>query len=221
MALPISLAHLDQLRRKLLRDRDAGVRVGRLVQKGAHYVLELAAAPLYLRAVDEVGEGVRTFGRPRIENLGRMVIGAGTLLRSVNVPVELATGDGAELVIGRDVRLNYGVSIGVVRQIQLGDRVRVGPYAMIIDSEFHDLYDRDKRARPRPVIIEDDVWIGAKASVLPGVTIGRGSVVGTAAVVTRDVPPFTVVAGVPAREVKRLDPARFVDRSRQAEPRPA
>ena len=64
--------------------------------------------------------------------------------------------------------------------------------AMIIDSEFHDLYDREKRAKPRPVVIEDDVWIGAKASVLPGVHIGRGSVVGTAAVVTADVPPFTV-----------------------------
>lgn len=214
MALPTTFAHLGRLHRKLARDREAGLTLARIAQKSARYAFELASAPVYLRAVDEVGQGVRTLGRPRIENFGRMVIGDGTLLRSVNVPVELATGDGAELVIGRDVRLNYGVSIGVMRQVQLGDRVRVGPYAMIIDSEFHDLYDREKRATPRPVVIEDDVWIGAKASVLPGVHIGRGSVVGTAAVVTSDVPPFTVVAGVPAREVKRLDPARFVDRSR-------
>lgn len=214
MALSTTLSHLHRLRQKLERDRAAGLGLPRVAQKSARYALELLLAPVYLRAVDELGTGVRTLGRPRIENLGRMVIGAGTLLRSVNVPVELATGDGAELVIGREVRLNYGVSIGVMRQVVLGDRVRVGPYAMIIDSEFHDLYDRDKRATPRPVIIEDDVWIGAKASVLPGVRIGKGSVVGTGAVVTSEVPPFTVVAGVPAREVKRLDRARFVDRSK-------
>lgn len=206
-------AHLEKLKRKLDRDREAGLSVARIAHKSARYAVELLAAPVYLRDVDRVGHGVRCLGRPRIENFGRMEIDDGTLLRSVNVPVELATGDGAELLIGKDVRLNYGVSIGVVQSVQLGDRVRVGPYVMIIDSEFHDLYDRDKRATPRPVVIEDDVWIGAKASVLPGVHIGRGSVVGTAAVVTADVPPFTIVAGVPAREVKKLDPARFVTRA--------
>jgi acetyltransferase-like isoleucine patch superfamily enzyme len=60
------------------------------------------------------------------------------------------------------------------------------------------------------VVIEDDVWIGAKASILPGVRIGRGAIVGTGAVVNKDVPPFTVVAGVPAKIVKELDPAKFV-----------
>lgn len=214
MGLTTTFTHLGRLRRKLERDREAGLSLGRVAHKSARYAVELLSAPLFLHAVDELGPGVRTLGRPRVENFGRMAIGAGTLLRSVNVPVELATGDGAELVIGREVRLNYGVSIGVVRQVLIGDRVRVGPYVMIIDSEFHDLYDREKRATPRPVVIEDDVWIGAKASVLPGVTIGKGSVVGTAAVVTSDVPPFTIVAGVPAREVKRLDPARFVNHAR-------
>ncbi len=208
------LSHLERLKSKLDRDRHAGLSLGRIAQKSVRYAAELMAAPVYLRDVDKVGQGVRTLGRPRIENFGRMEIGDGTLLRSVNVPVELAAADGAELLIGRDVRLNYGVSIGVVRSVRIGDRVRVGPYVMIIDSEFHDLYDRDKRALPRPVVIDDDVWIGAKASVLPGVRIGKGSVVGTAAVVTSDVPAFTIVAGVPAREVKKLDPARFVDRSR-------
>lgn len=206
-------AHLDKLKQKLDRDRQAGLSVVRIAHKSARYAVEMLAAPVYLRDVDKVGQGVRCLGRPRIENFGRMEIGDGTLLRSVNVPVELATGDGAELFIGKDVRLNYGVSIGVVQSVRLGDRVRVGPYVMIIDSEFHDLYDRDKRATPRPIVIEDDVWIGAKASVLPGVHIGRGSVVGTAAVVTADVPAFTIVAGVPAREVKKLDPARFVTRA--------
>jgi acetyltransferase-like isoleucine patch superfamily enzyme len=62
----------------------------------------------------------------------------------------------------------------------------------------------------RSVLIEEDVWLGAKASVLPGVRIGRGAVVGTGAVVTRDVPPLTVVTGVPARAVRTLDRDLFV-----------
>jgi acetyltransferase-like isoleucine patch superfamily enzyme len=60
------------------------------------------------------------------------------------------------------------------------------------------------------VVIEDAVWITAKATILPGVHIGRGSVVGTSAVVVHDVPPFTVVAGIPARPVRELDPSRFI-----------
>ena len=55
-----------------------------------------------------------------------------------------------------------------------------------------------------PIAIEDDAWLGAGVIVLPNVTIGRGAVVGAGAVVTRDVPSFTVVAGVPARPIKRL-----------------
>ena len=58
----------------------------------------------------------------------------------------------------------------------------------------------------QPIVIADDVWIGAGAIVLPGVTIGRHSVVAAGAVVTRDVPPGTVVAGVPAKVVKHLNP---------------
>jgi acetyltransferase-like isoleucine patch superfamily enzyme len=55
-----------------------------------------------------------------------------------------------------------------------------------------------------PVVIEDDVWLGTNAVVLPGVTVGRGSIVGAGAVVTADVPPFSVVAGVPARVIRTL-----------------
>ena len=58
----------------------------------------------------------------------------------------------------------------------------------------------------RPIVIQDDAWLGAGVIVLPSVTIGRGAVVGAGAVVTRDVSSFTVVAGVPARPVKRLVP---------------
>jgi acetyltransferase-like isoleucine patch superfamily enzyme len=56
-----------------------------------------------------------------------------------------------------------------------------------------------------PIVIEDDAWIGAGAIILPNVTIGQGAVVGAGAVVTKDVPPYTIVVGVPARPIKRID----------------
>jgi acetyltransferase-like isoleucine patch superfamily enzyme len=193
---------------KVRRDRRLGVRV--IVGRGVRYLLELATAHVRLRRVDEVGPHARTLGRPRIHNLGRMEIGGHALLRSVNVPVELATGPEGELRIGDGVRLNYGTSIAAERAVSIGDRVRIGPYVMIVDTDFHDVYHRSLRPLPAPVVIEDDVWIGAKASVLKGVRIGRGAIVGVGAVVTRDVRPFEIVAGVPARTVGSLDPARFV-----------
>ncbi len=60
----------------------------------------------------------------------------------------------------------------------------------------------------KPIVIEDDVWIGARATILGGVTIGRGAIVAAGAVVTKSVPPFTIVAGVPAKPLKiRFDEA--------------
>lgn len=196
--------------KKVTRDLNRGRSIAQIVSQSARYARELASARVYLASVDQVGGGVRTLEKPRIDNQGFISIGAHTLLRSVNVPVELATSPGARLIIGADCSINYGVSIGCTMSIQLGDRCRVGPYVMIVDTAFHELLDRSKAPPSEAVVLGDDVWVGAKASIMPGVTIGRGAVVGTGAVVTRDVPPFAVVAGVPAKIVKQLDAAQFV-----------
>lgn len=192
---------------KVRRDRSLGWR--RLAKRGFRYAWEMATARLRLRTVDALGVHPRTFGRPRIVNDGRIEIGGHALLRSVPVPVELVAGPGATLRLGDGVRLNYGTSIHADRAVTIGDRVRIGPYAMIVDTDFHDACDRERRPAAAAVVIEDDAWIGAKASVLKGVRIGRAAIVGVGAVVTDDVPPYTIVGGVPARRIGTVDARRF------------
>lgn len=113
---------------------------------------------------------------------------------------------GAELVIGDDVGMS-GAILYAWKKISIGDRVLIGADAAIYDSDFHPL-DPVKRSQfdlesigKAPVVIESDVWIGARAIVLKGVTVGRGSVVGAGAIVTADVPPGSIVAGIPAKVV--------------------
>lgn len=195
--------------RKLSRDRDK-LSLSNLAHKSVRYIRELALARVYLRHATEVQSGVRTLGMPRIENLGALHIGKNTLLRSINVPVELAVGPGATLRIGAQCSINYGVSIGCTGSVSIGERCRLGPYVMVVDSQFHHPLRRNERPAAQPVVIDSDVWIGAKASIMPGVHIGRGAIVGTGAVVTRDVPAFAIVAGIPAKIIKTLDPQQFV-----------
>jgi acetyltransferase-like isoleucine patch superfamily enzyme len=189
--------------------RDAADPLTVRVRRALRYAWELATARVHLRGATRVGPQPRTMGRPRIDNQGTLTLGAQVLLRSVNVPVELAVAPGALLRIGNGCRLNYGVSIAAMARVEIGDHVRLGPYVTVADTDFHDLHRRGTRPMPRPVVIEDHVWIGGKASVMRGVRIGRGAVVGQGAVVTRDVPPWAIVAGVPARIVGQVDATRF------------
>lgn len=194
----------------LRRDTKKGLSPRALLRRAARYSYEIGGAQLWLRDVNELGRGVRCYHQPRVVNDGTMRIGRNTLLRSILVPVELTCADGALLEIGEDCFINYGVSIGCTKHVSIGDRCRIGPYTMIIDTPFHDVYDRLKRPEGLSTIIETDVWIGAKVSIMPGVTIGHGSVVGTGAVVTKDVPAYSVVGGVPAKVIDKLDPDKFV-----------
>ena len=98
-------------------------------------------------------------------------------------------------------------------QVQIGERVSVGPHVTIVcDSRPNNSpmlcslpAVKERLIRNAAVIIEDDVWIGAGVVVLPGVRVGRGSIIGAGAVVTADVPAYNVVAGVPARTLRVLD----------------
>lgn len=84
--------------------------------------------------------------------------------------------------------------------ITIGDNVSISSQVCILTAD-HDMASPTNEGRERPVHIEDYVFIGTRAMILPGVTLGRGAVVGAGAVVTRDVPPYTIVAGIPAKKI--------------------
>lgn len=192
---------------KWQRERDASLSLR--VSKAASYSYDLARARLYLRNASSVASDVRVMGRPIVNNDGTLIIGDRTIFRSIVAPVELAVVAGAEMTIGAESHINSGTSICAFRLVTIGQRVEVAPYVSIYDTNFHQVYNRSAMPDPKPVVIEDDVWLCAKCTVLPGVTIGRGAIVQPHALVMEDVEPFTIVSGIPARVVKRLDPSRF------------
>jgi acetyltransferase-like isoleucine patch superfamily enzyme len=190
-------------------DRDANAPLSSRLRKAQRYASGSANAKRVLRSVDLVGVSPRVNGSVRIDNEGTMELGDDVVLRGVPSPLELVTGPHGVLRIGHGVFINSGSSICAHGSITIGDRTLIGPDVMIIDTSFHEVYARHREPAPRPIVLEDDVWIGAKVSILPGVRIGRGSIVAANSLVNEDVAPFTIVRGVPAVHVGTLDPKKF------------
>ncbi|MCA1985193.1 MAG: acyltransferase [Desulfovibrio sp.] len=171
----------------------------------------------------QCGPGSRIHPEGRIANIAggaeRIRMGAHTHLRG-----ELLTfGHGGDIELGDYCYVGEGTRIWSALSIRIGHRVLISHAVNIFDCDTHPIDDPAARHRqfkeiittghPRhlqlneqPVIIEDDALICCQVVILPGVTIGRGAVVGAGSVVTRDVPPMTLVAGNPARIIRPLNP---------------
>lgn len=163
---------------------------------------------------------VECLGLPIIE-LSRdsnVMLGAGVTLCSdskhtalgISHPVILRTLlPGAIISIGDETGLS-GTTICAAKSVRIGKRCLIGADVVIVDTDFHPVAIEGRRhkgpsdATSRPVEIEDDVFIGARAMILKGVRIGAGSVVGAGSIVTSDVPSMVVVAGNPARFIGNI-----------------
>ena len=120
------------------------------------------------------------------------------------------------IIIKDNVAINDSVHIGATNYVEIGNNVLMASKIYISDHN-HGIYTGDDQSNPlippnqrivnndKKVIIEDDVWIGEMVSILPGVTIGKGSIIGAGSVVTRDIPKYSIVVGNPARVIKSYD----------------
>ncbi|MBG9785411.1 hypothetical protein ABD70_14550 [Alkalihalobacillus lehensis] len=153
----------------------------------------------------------------RLKKNSNITIGENVLLNSVNRDyhinmsnsIKLYTGqEGAEIKIGNNTRI-HGSCIHAYEKIHIGNNCLIAANSQIIDCNRHGLHFEDPIRRleriteSKPVIIEDYVWIGMNSVILPGVTIGEGGAVAAGSVVTKDVPPYTLVGGNPAIIIKR------------------
>lgn len=102
--------------------------------------------------------------------------------------------------IGQGTVIGYRSFLDGRAPLIIGDHVDVASEAMIYNSE-HDIHSEDMRSTEEPVVIEDYVFIGPRAIILPGVKVGKGAIIGAGAVVTKDVAPKTIAAGIPAKEI--------------------
>lgn len=124
---------------------------------------------------------------------------------------------GKEVNIEKGARFGTRVSLGDYSGIGINaliaDEVTIGKYVMmgpdcIIYTDFHEISKTDVpmmfqgKTLKKPVVIGDDVWIGSRVTIMPGVKVGNGAVIGASAVVTKDVPDYAIVAGVPAKVIK-------------------
>lgn len=169
----------------------------------------------YANRCQNVGKEFEVKGIMRLRNAGSVQIGNHCLIDSSWIrPVQLDVGQDATLRIGSQVYFNEGVNITCNISVTIGDRCLCGPEVVILDDDGHPVDwqhrheywpDGPETRLGSPVSIKENVWIGSRALILKGVTVGAGSVIAAGAVVTHPVPPRTLVAGVPAKVVRTLE----------------
>jgi lipopolysaccharide O-acetyltransferase len=141
-------------------------------------------------------------------NMGKnLTTGVGCRLDAFSLKNEIV------LTFGDNVQINDYVHIGSIQSVIIGNNVLIASKVFITDHN-HGKYSGERvdspTSRPverklysKPVIIEDNVWIGEFVSILPGTTIGKGSIIGTMSVVTKSIPSYCIAVGSPAKVIKR------------------
>lgn len=135
-----------------------------------------------------------------MKNKGEIIVESG----SFEAGVRLEVYQGATLFIGKGTYFNRNVHVVVAQSVSIGRGVKIGWDVVIMDTDLHG--QSGHPARTKPVVIDDDVWIGCRALILKGVHIGKGAIVAAGAVVTKDVPPLAVVASPGARVIFSVPP---------------
>ena len=197
-ALPVGAIPVGRAVRRALGDPFGSARIA----------FATARARFALRGCREVGYGPRLFGRCRVSGGSGIHVGERLLMIAGTAPCELDTHEGGRLEIGHRVFINYGSSISAHTFVRIGDDCKIGQHAIILDCDYHDMDDPlhyGGHGPSLPVVLEQGVWLGARVTVLKGVTIGRSSVIAAGSVVTRDIPPGVLAGGMPAKVLRKLE----------------
>lgn len=147
---------------------------------------------------------------PILTNKGNFRIGNNFKMTNDQLKSQITCSDDAELIIGDDVFINQGSNIYAAKSVNIGNNVLIADSVVIHDTNFHSVLDDDEIVKP--VKIDNSVWIGFRSIILPGVTIGKNSVIGAGSVVTRSVPSNHLAAGSPAKIIKKLNSSDFSER---------
>jgi maltose O-acetyltransferase len=173
-------------------------------------LLQWLNALWHFRHRSRIGTYTRLVGRAHVVVCrdAEVVIGAHVLVISTFARSVFVAFPGGRIEVGDRTFLNYGLDVAATKLLRIGSDCLIGTHVTMMDNHFHGISARHEMPSAQPIVIEDGVWIGNRAVVLPGVTIGAGAIVGAGSVVTRDVPAGVVVAGNPARTIRQLDEVR-------------
>lgn len=169
--------------------------------------------PLFKAYCTKFGRGLRTGVYIHwVTGSGRLIIGEDVLVDGkCSFMFAVRYAETPTLSIGNHTIISHGCGLTIGRQVSIGNHCLIASGVQIFDAPGHPtdpvLRQMGKPANPedvRPVHIEDNVWVGSNSIIFPGVTIGEGSVVAIGSLVMNDVPPYTMVAGNPARVIRRL-----------------
>jgi acetyltransferase-like isoleucine patch superfamily enzyme len=138
-----------------------------------------------------------------IKKFGRIEIGHCKIWKGAKLSVCGKKDKIATLSIGDNSAIGDRTEIHVGERVTIGERVLISSDCMIMDRDYHGIGTKPERILP--VTIEDGAWICCRAIILPGVKIGKGSIIGAGAVVTHNIPPFQMAAGNPARVIRSLE----------------
>ena len=134
----------------------------------------------------------------------------GRKLEDVRILTPFICDFGKRVKFGKNVFINHSATLSASGGIEFEDGVMAAP-GLKIATINHDMYDRNLTYTYGKVLVKKNAWLGLNATICPGVTIGKYAVVAAGAVVTKDVPDYAVVAGVPAKVIKMLDPEKMKD----------
>jgi len=168
-------------------------------------VFHLANASYRLRNCEK-GRMVSVKGNLKLWAKGKIVIGDNCKIWSVIGTTQISAGPMATIEIGENTFINSGSIITARKRIKIGKNCHIANQVIIMDDDFHAVNERNLSSAKKDIIIADNVWIATRVTILKGVNIGEGAVVAAGAVVTKDVPPFTLVGGVPAKTIRAIKP---------------